>query len=74
MTKYCCNAATDVTGFGILGHAQNLAEAQKDDVTFTLTSIPVLKGMVKADEQLGNMFSQGLIIDIFSIGSKSRKI
>lgn len=57
MTKYCCNAATDVTGFGILGHAQNLAEAQKDDVTFTLTSIPVLKGMVKADEQLGNMFS-----------------
>lgn len=34
------HAATDVTGFGILGHASNLAKAQKADVAFKIHSLP----------------------------------
>lgn len=32
LTKLKAHACTDVTGFGILGHAQYLAEAQKNNV------------------------------------------
>ena len=34
------HCATDVTGFGILGHARNLAKAQKRAVSFKLHSLP----------------------------------
>ena len=34
------HCATDVTGFGILGHARNLAKAQKGAVSFKLHSLP----------------------------------
>jgi selenophosphate synthase len=36
MHKYNAHAATDVTGFGILGHAQNLARNQKNLVSASL--------------------------------------
>lgn len=32
ITKHKAHACTDVTGFGILGHAHYLAQAQKNDV------------------------------------------
>jgi selenide,water dikinase len=32
VTKYKAHACTDVTGFGILGHADYLAQAQKNNV------------------------------------------
>ena len=56
MTKHEAHAATDITGFGILGHAQNLAEAQKAKVKMILERVPVLKGMAAAEDQLGGMF------------------
>ena len=34
------HGATDVTGFGILGHLRNLASNQKQDVSFCLHSLP----------------------------------
>ena len=34
------HCATDVTGFGILGHARSLAKAQKRSVSFKLHSLP----------------------------------
>ena len=34
------HGATDVTGFGILGHAQNLASCQKNPVNFCLHTLP----------------------------------
>lgn len=34
------HGSTDVTGFGILGHANNLAKAQKAGVAFKIHSLP----------------------------------
>jgi len=47
ITKYQANACTDVTGFGILGHAQYLAEAQKNNVEFVIQKLPIYKGLIK---------------------------
>jgi len=56
MKKYGAHGATDVTGFGILGHANNLAQCQIDEVDFVLESLPFLKNMVKADKEAGDVF------------------
>ncbi len=45
MHKYAAHAATDVTGFGILGHAKNLAQNQKSSVDFVIHSLPILPTM-----------------------------
>lgn len=40
---YLCtgaHGATDVTGFGLLGHAQNLAATQKAEVSFKIHTLP----------------------------------
>ncbi len=34
------HGATDVTGFGILGHARNLASCQKAPVSFNIHTLP----------------------------------
>jgi len=49
MQKYGAHACTDVTGFGILGHSQNLASNQKAKVLFRLTVLPILKNMIKVE-------------------------
>ena len=41
--KYRTHACTDVTGFGILGHANYLAQAQKKAVDFVINKLPVYK-------------------------------
>jgi len=56
MHKYKARAATDVTGFGILGHAKNLAENQIKPVNFTLHTLPIISNMVKIAKEVGNMF------------------
>lgn len=38
------SAATDITGFGLLGHAHELAVASGVDIAFSLSSIPVFAG------------------------------
>lgn len=45
--KYKAGACTDVTGFGILGHANYLAQAQKNNVEFVINMFPVYKGLIK---------------------------
>jgi len=45
MLKYKSNGATDITGFGILGHAENLAAAQFGDVDLVLEALPVFNKM-----------------------------
>lgn len=53
MHKYNGHAATDVTGFGLLGHAHNLAVFQKDQVSFEIHTLPVIAGVMKVAEILG---------------------
>lgn len=52
MHKYKANAATDVTGFGLLGHASNLAKFQKNLVQFVITKLPIIKNVLKFGEVL----------------------
>jgi len=56
MHKYKARAATDVTGFGILGHTKNLAENQIKPVNFTVHTLPIISNMVKIAKGVGNMF------------------
>lgn len=44
--RMLCAGATDITGFGLLGHAVELAEASGVKIEFNLTSIPFLEGAV----------------------------
>ena len=54
MLKYKANAATDVTGFGILGHAQNLSENQVAEVGFELHTLPLIAGTKEVNDQVFN--------------------
>lgn len=56
MRKYNAHCATDVTGFGILGHAKYLAQAQNQNVDFILSNLPVLKGMYQLDKTKARNF------------------
>jgi selenide,water dikinase len=38
------HAATDITGFGLLGHARNIALASKVTMTFRLAALPFIEG------------------------------
>lgn len=52
--KYQVGACTDVTGFGILGHANYLAQAQKKKVQFVINKIPVYKHLIKVEGKVQN--------------------
>lgn len=56
MHKYDSHGATDVTGFGILGHARNLVANQKSEVSFVLHTLPILANMVKIFKACGVNF------------------
>jgi len=49
MHKYSAHASTDVTGFGILGHARNLAENQNASVDFEITTLPLIRHTREVD-------------------------
>jgi len=51
MHKYGAHAATDVTGFGIIGHANNLAQNQKASVSFIFHTLPIIRGMKAVDDK-----------------------
>ncbi|KAL9703068.1 hypothetical protein quinque_006586 [Culex quinquefasciatus] len=53
MHKFGAHAATDVTGFGLFGHAENLLKFQKADVDFELDTLPIIRNVVKIAEILG---------------------
>uniref|UniRef100_A0AAY4B593 selenide, water dikinase n=2 Tax=Denticeps clupeoides TaxID=299321 RepID=A0AAY4B593_9TELE len=56
MHKFNAHAATDITGFGILGHAQNLAKQQRNDVAFVIHNLPIIAKMAAISKACGNMF------------------
>lgn len=54
MHLHGATAATDVTGFGILGHAQNLMDNQTEAVGMELHTLPCWKGAVAVNNQVLN--------------------
>lgn len=54
MVKHKSCAATDVTGFGILGHAQNLVENQKAKVGIVLHTLPLIAGTQAVNDKIFN--------------------
>jgi len=46
MHKHGAHAATDITGFGIMGHSNNLASNQKAEIDFVIHTLPIIRGMV----------------------------
>lgn len=55
MQKYHAHGSTDITGFGILGHASNLAKNQKADIDIILHTLPIIRSMVAVDKKV-NIF------------------
>ena len=53
---FSAHVATNITGFGILGHAQNLAKQQRNEVSFVIHNLPVLAKMAAVSKACGNMF------------------
>ncbi|CAD8071259.1 unnamed protein product [Paramecium primaurelia] len=49
--KHKIKASTDVTGFGILGHAKYLAKAQKRKVQFVIDNLPIIRNLYKLDKK-----------------------
>jgi selenide,water dikinase len=56
MHKYNAHGATDVTGFGLLGHAQNLVRAQRADVSFVIHNLPIIAKMSSVAKACGTLF------------------
>lgn len=73
MIKHGATSSTDVTGFGILGHSQNLAEIQTAEVDYEIDTLPsygILHGLdkivrdFKFKEGLAAETSGGLLISL----------
>ena len=56
MRKYDAHGCTDVTGFGILGHANNLAQEQEDAVDLVIHTLPIIRSMAKVERHLNNQW------------------
>eukprot|EP01117_Protostelium_nocturnum_P010935 TRINITY_DN3954_c0_g1_i1.p1 TRINITY_DN3954_c0_g1~~TRINITY_DN3954_c0_g1_i1.p1 ORF type:complete len:283 (+),score=89.70 TRINITY_DN3954_c0_g1_i1:337-1185(+) len=54
MHVYEAHGATDVTGFGLIGHAQNLVRNQKNEVDFEIERIPIFKDLKLVDEKVNS--------------------
>jgi selenide,water dikinase len=54
MLQHQASACTDVTGFGILGHAQNLIENQVAPVGIELHTLPLIAGTRAINDQVFN--------------------
>lgn len=56
MRHFNARGATDVGGYGILGHAQTLAKYQANDVKFVIHNLPVIAKMSTVAKSSGNLF------------------
>ena len=54
MHKYRAHGATDITGFGILGHMNNLAMAQHNDLELVLETMPIIRKMASVHNKVVN--------------------
>lgn len=56
MHKHGAHGATDVTGFGIMGHASNLAEHTTAPVDVEIHTLPIIADMVAVDAAIGGSY------------------
>lgn len=54
MQKYNASGATDVTGFGIKGHAEYLAQCQKGEVDIIIDKLPLIANMLQIEGKARN--------------------
>ncbi|VDD89251.1 unnamed protein product [Enterobius vermicularis] len=54
--KYHAHASTDVTGFGLIGHADNLAKSQRRNCKFVIEKMPVIEYTEEISRKMGNGF------------------
>jgi len=54
MTKHNAHAATDITGFGILGHTQNLMDNQIAECGAELHTLPCIANTLKVNDEILN--------------------
>lgn len=57
MHKYHAHGSTDVTGFGLLGHARNLSQVQTNEkLSFRIHTLPCLEGTYAISRALNDRF------------------
>ena len=56
MRAHGAHAATDVTGFGLLGHARNLAVHTTERVRFEIHTLPCIARCAEVDAAVGGNF------------------
>jgi len=49
--KYRCSAVTDVTGYGLVGHALEMAEASNVSIRLTTAEVPLIRGVIDLAEK-----------------------
>lgn len=59
MSKYGAKGATDVTGFGLIGHAGNLAAFQTNKVDFVIDVLPIIPKMVAVNSKFNFRLLEG---------------
>jgi len=70
MKRFKADAATDITGFGLLGHALNLAKASRVGIEIYTSEVPLLPGALELAES--NFFSSGSIANFEYVKSYVR--
>jgi selenide,water dikinase len=65
------NAATDVTGYGLVGHLVEMAEASKVGIEISLSKIPTHKGAVEILDQ--GVFEPGITMNLNSFSDRVDK-
>ena len=62
------HAATDITGYGLLGHLVELAEASRVGIALNVSSIPVFEGALEITE--AGVFDPGIAMNESSFGDR----
>ena len=72
MKQFKADAATDITGFGLLGHALNFAKASQIGLEINASEVPILPGALVLAQK--NFFSTGSIANFEYVKSTSWRI
>lgn len=62
------SAATDITGYGLLGHAQEMAEASACRIRFELERVPLLPGV--RELSAGGVVDAGVAMNLAAFGQR----